>query len=97
MAVSVLCLFLAVPELDCDCGLFLIILIGVATITQYTHVRNKKSNTRGSSPNVVKVIFHTLRNSVLLKERMRSLCEQILSFKRSSYFEKGHNLRNING
>ena len=31
--------------------------IGVAPITQYTHVRNKKSNTQGSSPNVVTMIF----------------------------------------
>ena len=36
--------------------------IGVALIKQYTHVRNKKSNTKGSSPDMVKVIFHTLRN-----------------------------------
>ena len=28
-------------------------IIGVAPITQYTHVRNKNSNTQGSSPNVV--------------------------------------------
>ena len=27
--------------------------IGLATITQYTHVRNKSTNTQGSSPNVV--------------------------------------------
>ena len=33
--------------------------IGVAPIT---HVRNKNSNTQGSSPNVVKVISHTTRN-----------------------------------
>ena len=38
------------------------IYIGVVPIMQYTHVRNKNSNTQGSSPNVVKVIFHTLRN-----------------------------------
>ena len=36
--------------------------IGVAPITQYANVRNKNSNTQGSSPYVVKVIFHTLRN-----------------------------------
>ena len=30
--------------------------------SQYTHVRNKKSNTQGSSPNVVKVIYHAIRN-----------------------------------
>ena len=28
---------------------------------------------------------------LLLKERICSLCEQILSFKRSSHFEMGHN------
>ena len=36
--------------------------IGVAPIKQYTHMRNKKTNTQGSSPYVVKVIFHTTRN-----------------------------------
>ena len=36
--------------------------IGVAPVMQYTQVHNKKSNTQWSSPNVVKVIFHTLRN-----------------------------------
>ena len=43
--------------------------------TQYTHVRYKNSNTQGSSPYVVKKISHTLR------KRIRSLWEQILSFK----------------
>ena len=33
-----------------------------------THVRNKNSNTQGSSPNVVKVIFHTPRNCSLIVE-----------------------------
>ena len=36
--------------------------IGVAPIMQYMLVHNKNSNTQGSSPNVVKVIFHTIRN-----------------------------------
>ena len=36
--------------------------VGVAPITHYTHLPNKNSNTQGSSPYVVKVIFHTLRN-----------------------------------
>ena len=27
-----------------------------------THIRNKNSNFQGRSPNVVKVIFHTIRN-----------------------------------
>ena len=31
----------------------------VAPITQFTHMRYKNSNTQGSSPYVVKVIFHT--------------------------------------
>ena len=36
--------------------------IGVAPITQATHVRNEKSNIQGRSLNVIKVIFHTIRN-----------------------------------
>ena len=32
----------------------------------------------------------TYHKELLLKERIRSLCEQILSCKRSSHFEKGH-------
>ena len=36
--------------------------IGVAPITQYRRMHNKNSNTKGSLPNVVKVIFHTTRN-----------------------------------
>ena len=36
--------------------------IGLAPITQYTHVCIKNSNTQGSSTNVVKVIFDTTRN-----------------------------------
>ena len=43
-------------------------IVGVAPITQYTHVRKKKSNTQGSSPYVVKVIFNTLRNCSKRKE-----------------------------
>ena len=60
--------------------------IVVAPITQYTHVRNNISNTQGSSP----VIY---LKELLLKERIRSLWEQILSFKRSSHFEKERNCR----
>ena len=33
--------------------------VGVASITQYTHVPNRNNNTQGRSPNVVKVIFPT--------------------------------------
>ena len=39
-----------------------ICIIGVVPITQVTHVHNKNSNNQGRSPNVVKVIFHTIRN-----------------------------------
>ena len=45
--------------------------------------RNKNSNNQGRSPNVVKVILHTIRQC------SRSICEQILSFKRCFHFEKG--------
>ena len=36
--------------------------IGVATIAQVMHVGNKNSNIQGRSLNVIKVIFHTIRN-----------------------------------
>ena len=36
--------------------------IGVAPITQVTHMCNKNSNVQGRSPNVLKVIFHTKWN-----------------------------------
>ena len=36
--------------------------IGVATITQVTHLCNKNSNIKGRSLDVVKVIFYTIRN-----------------------------------
>ena len=35
---------------------------GVASITQITHVRNKKRNIQGRSPYVLKVIFHAKGN-----------------------------------
>ena len=65
--------------------------IGVASFTQVTHVRNKNSKIQGRSLNVIKVIFHTIRKCSVIKERIRSLWEQILSFKRSSHFEEGRN------
>ena len=37
--------------------------IGVAPITQVTHVRNKDSKIQGRSLNVIKVIFHTIKNA----------------------------------
>ena len=42
--------------------------IGVAPVMQYMHARNRNSNTQGSSPNVVKVVFYTLKNCSLRKE-----------------------------
>ena len=38
------------------------LVIGVALITQATHVLNKNSNIQGRSLNVIKLIFHTIRN-----------------------------------
>ena len=55
--------------------------IGVAPITQKTHVRNKNSNTLGSKS---EFLHH---KELLLKERIRSLWEQI-PFKRTSHFER---------
>ena len=57
-----------------------------------THVHNKNSNIQERSPNVVKsdIPYH---KELLLKERIRFLWGQILSFKRSSHFEKGCNWR----
>ena len=52
---------------------------------------NKNSNTQGSSTNVVSD-FPYLKE-LLLKERICTLWEQILSFKRNSHFEKGRNCR----
>ena len=43
--------------------------IGVAPITQYTHVCYKNSNTQGRSPNMVNVTFHLKgKNSLPLGE-----------------------------
>ena len=36
--------------------------IGVAPIMQVTHVANKNSNSQGRSLNVMKVIFHAIRD-----------------------------------
>ena len=41
------------------------ITIGVAPITQVTHMHNKNSNIQERSLNVIKVIFHTLRRKEL--------------------------------
>ena len=42
--------------------MLLVCSIGVAHITQVTYVRNKSSNIRGRSLNVIKAIFHIIRN-----------------------------------
>ena len=63
--------------------------IGVASITQVMHVRNKNSNIQGRSPYVVS--YFPYHKKLLLKARICSLWEQILSFKRSSHFEKERN------
>ena len=43
-------------------------IIGIASITRYTHVHDKKSNAQGSSSNVIKVISHTTSNCSLRNE-----------------------------
>ena len=53
---------------------------------QYMHMLYKISNTQGSSPNVVKVVFHHLRNCSKRKEFASS-------GSKFSHFEKGHNCR----
>ena len=85
---------MARPSAVCNLFFSFSICIGVAPITQYTHVRNKNSNTQGSSPNEVRVIFPYLKE-LLLKQWIRSFWEQLLSFKRSSQFKKGRNCREI--
>ena len=47
--------------------------IGIASITQYTHVRNNNDNILGSSSHsAVKVIFHTIKE-LLLKEGINTV------------------------
>ena len=54
-------------------------------------MRNRNSNIQGRSLNVISDFpYH---KELLIKERIRSLCEQIHSFKRSCHFEKGRNCR----
>ena len=64
--------------------------IGIAPIRQVTHVRNKNSN-QGRSSNVVSDFLYL--KELVLKERIRSLWGQILSFKKSSHLENGRNCR----
>ena len=59
-----------------------------APITQYMHMRNKNSNTQGSSSNVGKSDFPYLKE-LLLKERICSLWNQILSLIEKFPFLKG--------
>ena len=61
-------------------------------ITQATHVSYKNSNIKGRSLNLINMIFHTIRNCSQ-SERIRSLWERILPFKRRSQFEKGYKLK----
>ena len=56
-------------------------------ITQHKHVHNKKSNKGGGKSDF------PYSKELLRKERLRSLWEQILSFKRNSFFEAGSNGR----
>ena len=56
-----------------------------------THMRNKKVTFKGG--HLLWQSDFLYHKELLLKERIRSLWEQILCFKRSSYFEKGRNWR----
>ena len=65
--------------------------ICVALITQITRVSNKNSNMQGRIFYLVRNIDFPFQKELLLKECIRSLWEQILSFKRGSHYEKGRN------
>ena len=67
------------------------LIIDVAPIMQVTHVCNKIVTLKDVTL-CDKSVF-PYNNALLLKERIRSLWEQILSFKRNSHFEKGCNCR----
>ena len=43
-------------------GTIFVLFIGLVPITQDTYVHNKNSNVQGRSLNVIKVIFHAIRN-----------------------------------
>ena len=58
----------------------------------FTHVRNRNCNIQGGPPDVV-ISGFPYHTELLLKERIRFLWEQILSFKRISHFGKEVNLR----
>ena len=65
--------------------------IDVAPITQLRMCVMKIVHIQGKSPDVVSDFpYH---KELVLKERIHSLWEQILSFKRSSNFKKGRNWR----
>ena len=68
-----------------------LLIIGVAPIGQVMHVRNENSNFQWRSLNVISDFPYY--KELLIKERICFLWEQILSFKRSSHFEKGRNCR----
>ena len=53
-------------------------------------MRSKNSNIQGRSLNVIKRDFPYYKE-LLIKERIRYLWEEVLSFKKGSHFEKGRN------
>ena len=57
-----------------------------------THVRNKNSNIQGRSPNMVKVLFHTIRYCSLRKEFAPS-GSKFFPLREVPIFKKGHNRR----
>ena len=65
------------------------LLIGITSITQYIHMHNKNSNTQGSLPYVVKVIFHYNLKELPLKEKRERIfpLREVPIFKRDVIVE----------
>ena len=61
---------------------------GVAPIRKYRYVRNKNSNTQGSSPNVVKVISYTTQGTPLKGKNSLPLGANSFLLKRSSNLKR---------
>ena len=57
--------------------------IGVAPITQVSHVRNKKVTFKGGH-----LMWFPYYKELLIKESIHSIWEQILSYERSTHFKK---------
>ena len=61
---------------------------GIEAVTQYTHVRNENSNTKGSSPNVVQVMSIPLRTAIKGKNSLPLGVNSFFLFKRNSFLKR---------